>query len=677
MLYLCTMKSIGFWLVCAVLLCSGYAQAQKKTFTRVDSYRVSAADSKPSARAAAVQKIKTLLLQDAGQALRSEETLKKLSAARDGKEAFSEDFFQKVMAATASIAEVKVMEEDWIGNTCHIEVRMTVDAREVSKKVAEALSEEDAQKKNGVAREKPAQAQAQQTAQKGEGGSEAYARSSISVLIINRPEGSRGAYDSQIQSYFSSLDLGGKYDINPVSLKILNVTSGSFSALSKPQRAAVIEQTFNMLELGREVVSFWYSRKPSGGMDLSRIWKRGVYNATDQSYLQAVATKRGVDDLKDAGLSLIGRSYVVALDVSGVALHEMPSTGTCYFSGSVDAYLYILQYDNATQEAIFDCWVDESTKGAERSKKVAAFNRMSFDVKHVLTSSISVSSLEASRGMLAGFVEVVNAASNNQPRRIGCGSTDGELQKFTRGGFKQAMLSLEELHSELKVKTPVVSTFPVRAKIGKKEDVSRSQLFRVSEYYADEANQLRRRNVAYIRATAVADNRYDADGKMQTSTFTPIASKKRIRKGMDLVQSTNARRMEYYADFALGDSAFNVNTGLEYVNFYLTGGFSGRLFVDLNICSYNNTFFGARLGYNLGFNIFSNLSVHAFAAAGAGYSSAGEATTYSDDSGFINAGTFSYGGTANLSYLYPVTLYFRTEFIGATPVFGGGIKYAF
>jgi len=206
----------------------------------------------------------------------------------------------------------------------------------------------------------------------------------------------------------------------------------------------------------------------------------------------------------------------------------------------------------------------------------------------------------------------------------------------------------------------------------------------VSEYYVDEKNNIRKRNVAYIRATSVANNTYAADGKMLTSKFTPIASKRIIRKGMDITQK-NDHRMEFYTDLIFNEKITNFNIGLEYINFYLTGGFSGRMFFDANVCRFDTSqfsssrasFIGVRIGYNVGFNVFSNISIHDFASVGYGSSS--------EEGSFINDMSYSCGLTANFSYFYPVTLYFRMEKIGLMTgidglypaAVGAGFKYAF
>jgi hypothetical protein len=144
------MKKIITTSLIALLLCS-YGFAQKKTFIRDYIYQASENDSRNTARKAAVQEMQALLLMEIGQALQSEQTLQRLSVAKDGKETFSESFSQEVMAITAGFVEMKILNEAWNGKTYYIEAQMTVDPKEVSQRVAETLNSKQKEKEGDKA----------------------------------------------------------------------------------------------------------------------------------------------------------------------------------------------------------------------------------------------------------------------------------------------------------------------------------------------------------------------------------------------------------------------------------------------------------------------------------------------------------------------------------------------
>ena len=129
-----------------LLLCSyGYAQKktapQKKTVTREYIYDANEADSKLSARAFAEQRLKEALVREVGEFLQSERTLDRRSVMKNGKEEFTEDYSEKIMAITAGVVEMEILNETWNGKTYYMLARMTVDSEEVSRRINEVLND--------------------------------------------------------------------------------------------------------------------------------------------------------------------------------------------------------------------------------------------------------------------------------------------------------------------------------------------------------------------------------------------------------------------------------------------------------------------------------------------------------------------------------------------------------
>lgn len=528
-----------------------------------------------------------------------------------------------------------------------------------------------------------------------------YTRSSMSIIMVDRS--SSNAYNNQLLKSFSTMDFGNKYDINPLPYNTITLKNRQ-TKTGHSRTSAIIEEKLNELEVGKDIVSYWFNRQPDGHMDLSTIWKRGEYNATDEDYLIAIATKRGVSELQDAGHNLIERSYVAVLDVYNVLRYD-PPTGSDYFTATVDVYLYALEYGEDLQDSIFTCWIDDSTDEDQALKRNEKFNKLPFNVKFITMVGASASSIGTGRSMFLGFTEAFYTAMNkgdNEGTKISSKkyskADDSKLKDLMEESFVQGMLALENRQEDLKALTPIVSTFPIRAKIGQKEGLKRNQLYTVNEYYIDKKNRPAKRKVGYVRATKVTDNRRAADGNMESSYFTPISSRRFIRKGMTLDYKID-KRLEFYADGFGGAKIGGATVGMEYINFYLTGGFSGRIHADILLVGFQMKgsstssssketaeFSGCfRFGYSLGYNLISNLSIAPFANVGFGYSTAGsdDSEYDSSDEPSINELSFSFGATANFSYFYPFTVYFKLEKLSlfsavkTYTAFGVGLKYAF
>ena len=130
------------------------ASAQKRTVTRDYTYRASDVDSKVTSRTNATTEMRNILLREVGEFLKSEQTLIRQSVMKNGKEELTEDFSKKVEAITAGIVEMKVLDEQWNGETYYIKAEMTVDTKEVGKRIAEIMSDKQKTKELEDARKR-------------------------------------------------------------------------------------------------------------------------------------------------------------------------------------------------------------------------------------------------------------------------------------------------------------------------------------------------------------------------------------------------------------------------------------------------------------------------------------------------------------------------------------------
>ena len=147
------MKKIFLLLLTACLLATA-ANAQKKTVVREYIYQANEADSKLTARAFATRRLHEELLREVGEFLQVERTLDKRSVMKNGKEELTEDFSENIMAITAGVVEMKILDEVWNGKTYYIEAQMTVDPDEVRKRIAEVLSDKQKTKELNESRKR-------------------------------------------------------------------------------------------------------------------------------------------------------------------------------------------------------------------------------------------------------------------------------------------------------------------------------------------------------------------------------------------------------------------------------------------------------------------------------------------------------------------------------------------
>jgi superkiller protein 3 len=146
------MKKIVF-LILFVGMGATTLHAQKKTFVRDYTYQAGEADSKLTARANATTQMRNILLSEVGQYLHVERTLKQDDT--------SEEFSQKIEAITAGIVEMKTLDERWDGVTYYIKAEMTVDPKDLERRIAEVLNDKQKTKELEEARKRTLAAEAE------------------------------------------------------------------------------------------------------------------------------------------------------------------------------------------------------------------------------------------------------------------------------------------------------------------------------------------------------------------------------------------------------------------------------------------------------------------------------------------------------------------------------------
>jgi superkiller protein 3 len=135
------------------LLCGTGAYAQKKTFVRDYTYQAGEADSILTARANATTQLRNILLREVGEFLHTERTV-----TQDIK---SQDYAEKIEAITAGIVEMKTLDEQWDGATYYIKAEMTVDPKDLERRIAEVLNDKQKTKDLEEARKRVKDAEAE------------------------------------------------------------------------------------------------------------------------------------------------------------------------------------------------------------------------------------------------------------------------------------------------------------------------------------------------------------------------------------------------------------------------------------------------------------------------------------------------------------------------------------
>ncbi|MFN0048767.1 MAG: hypothetical protein ACKVOU_06565 [Cytophagales bacterium] len=363
-----------------------------------------------------------------------------------------------------------------------------------------------------------------------------YRRSSLHTILL---EGDFPKKDTVIAAY-KSAPFPDKYDDHNVGDKSFNVKDYPVNDSVKTEEVKnsppSITKFFNDKKIGNKLVAKWFNRQLDGTFDMSLIGDRGAYNATEMQASVAKGAARGSALLRDAGIELLGNTFVVVTKMNFISneitariirdagiiaatqisnpliqkgtilalniAYDKAKEGYSIWSTS---YLYKLKWNDSV-EAVFynNYWIDKSS--IDKNKK-EAFEKAQFDMEFVgmeKAAALITFSFKVKRSE----VEIIKEGTIR--------SVDAVYSK------------LQKKYDVFKTKTPISSVDPVTAKIGLKEGVEGGDRFEVLEQGIDDKTGLTkytRKGVVTADKKMIWDNRYVAgEAAPVIATTTTVTS---------------------------------------------------------------------------------------------------------------------------------------------------------
>lgn len=297
----------------------------------------------------------------------------------------------------------------------------------------------------------------------------------------------------------------------------------------------IIEKYFRTQGIARQLVSKWFNRSEDGSFNFDMVAERGTYNATEMEADIAAGSTKGSAVVQDAGIELIGNTFVVVSKLSFVEneptvrairdaailtaeenskselskqlaieaannIYEKTKEG---YSVWTTSYLYKLAWNDSIQAVFFnDLWIDKTNPDPNRRAAFDATDLFSMEfVGSEKSSSLVTFSLKVKR-------------------------TEEEIIELaTVRNVEKVFAKLQKEYDVFKPKTPLLSGDPITAKIGKKEGLEGGEKFEVLEQVINPKTGL----TEYKKVGAVSvdkdllwDNRFNAgtdpeDGEVDNS----------------------------------------------------------------------------------------------------------------------------------------------------------------
>ena len=326
-----------------------------------------------------------------------------------------------------------------------------------------------------------------------------YLRPSLTNIYLDRGE----AMTQRLITRMVANGIPIKFDDNSVGHNVFTV-KGDVSVEYLRQE---LEQ-----HVTKEIMRKWFPAFEQGtGWSLDVVHERGRYTATDADYIAAIASELKESLLKDVGLNMINRSFIVVYDLFETkAIKEEKLEG---YSTKCNVHLFQLDWD-AVKNSFYDNWLNPN-----------AIAELTFPVKFV-----------ASIIGKGDMTPVRKTQSNTGRFRL---SDDDLFRTFTQEIEKRADVYLTEINEDFRVKAALFATSPLRAKIGTKEGVSVDQRYFVYERRLNAAGEETAKRKGVMRATSkITQNNTIATGEGGTTVFYQTFGS-RLYEGMTIQQKVD------------------------------------------------------------------------------------------------------------------------------------------
>ena len=327
-----------------------------------------------------------------------------------------------------------------------------------------------------------------------------YLRPSMTTLFLDRGE----PLSERLIAQMTANGIPGKFNDNSIEMNTLRVDGD------------IIEEELRQLietQATKYIMKRWFPSHDSTGWAMNVVHERGMYNATDADVIAANASFLKDALLKDQGLDLINRSYVVVYDFYDIK--RIRQDGTEGYQTNCNVHLYHIDWNDEVKNIFFDQWLNPN-----------AIDEVTFPVKHV-ASFIKQNNLSP--------VKITQADQGDFLRL----SDEKLFHAFSKEIEKAVDVYMTKINEDFKVKAAIFATSPIRAKIGTKEGVTVDQRYYVYERALNETGEEVAIKKGVIRATSnIVKNDSIATGDGGATTFYQTYGLA-IREGMTIQQKAD------------------------------------------------------------------------------------------------------------------------------------------
>lgn len=359
-----------------------------------------------------------------------------------------------------------------------------------------------------------------------------YMRGSLCMMMVEHPT---LLYNKEVETVFKEMPIPERFNNHDLGVRTIRF-------FNDDDQLKNIQLFGQKQQLAKRLVSKWFDRKKeTGAFDTELLRERGHYSATKTDVRLAALQQRSTSILEDLGENLIHHTYWVVNDIKYV------NQGN--FLGSVKDVAVVGSSLMGTASDLKHTVTDKgsSQSGRDKRNETTANSTLGFmdkfkgfrlkvtsylfrlkwddEVANTFYLNYYTENPEEEKDKVQGFqadtnlfqLEYVGSVENTSTKMSFAGTKTEEdiVRKVCIRALDKNLADLQHEFSDFRIKAPLVTTEPLKAYIGMKEDVTEKSRFEVLEVISDEEGRTTYKRVGVIRPIKgkIWDNRYMADAE--------------------------------------------------------------------------------------------------------------------------------------------------------------------
>ena len=352
-----------------------------------------------------------------------------------------------------------------------------------------------------------------------------YMRGSLCMMMVENP---LSEYKPEIKKVFEEMEIPNRFNDHRF---------GKVRLLKFPNRDNMelnLEVFARDNELGKRLVGKWFGHsRQTDGFNTEMLRERGLDNATVIDIKEALKTVRGKAKLEDMGENLISHTYWVVTDFEYhnhknflstiVDVVQVMEGGTRVFSGGLDNLDTMLKQSDKGAAKPLSSLFDEYNGFKMKATSYLFRLKWNEEVANTFYSEYYTETPQQEASKLTGFqndknlfaVEYVGKVENTSTKMsvFGISTKEQLIRKICTRALDKNIAELQHKFPDFRIKAPLISTNPIKAYVGLKEDISLKSRYEVLLPMEDENGITKYKRIGVIKPIKdrIWDNQFMAD----------------------------------------------------------------------------------------------------------------------------------------------------------------------